>query len=104
ARGELHQRVEIRARKEFAGVGEAFNRMADQLEQRLDELEEVRRRRRQATARFGEVLAATHDVEQLLRVKDINDRYGHPFGDLVLRGFTETLAATVRDVDLAGRW
>ena len=235
AHGELDQRVEIRGRDEFARVGEAFNRMAGQLEQRLEELEDARRRGREATARFGEVLAATHDVEQLLRVvvetavevtgatgglvvspeaelartgalgpgsqlielpltagrrsfgtvvlagssfddadrqaaeslvshavialenahlhdvlehqlrvdeltglanrraveemlraelarasrfngelclvfadldnfKDINDRYGHPFGDLVLRGFADTLTATVRDVDLAARW
>src|SRR5581483_8975120 len=213
----------------------AFNHMAVELEQRLDELEDERRRTRESTARFAEVLAATHDVDQLLRVvvetavevtgatsgvvigpeaeltrsgesgsgpqflelplragrnnfgtvvlagesfddarreaaaslvshavvalenaylhrvverqarvdeltglanrraieemlrtelaraqryngqvclifadlddfKDVNDRYGHPFGDTVLCAFAETIAETVRDVDLAGRW
>jgi diguanylate cyclase (GGDEF)-like protein len=68
ARGNFHQRVEVRGRDEFAQLGAAFNRMAAQLEQRLVELEEERHRLRESTARFGEALEATHDVEQLLRV------------------------------------
>ena len=36
--------------------------------------------------------------------KDVNDRYGHPSGDSVLREFAAVLQETVRDVDLAGRW
>jgi diguanylate cyclase (GGDEF)-like protein len=42
--------------------------MADQLESRLAELDLERGRMRDATVRFGEALAATHDVDQLLRV------------------------------------
>ena len=42
-------------------LGRAFNEMADQLEARLDELEDERGRLREATARFGDALAATHD-------------------------------------------
>ena len=42
--------------------------MADQLEARLEELDAERARLRDATVRFGEALAATHDVDQLLRV------------------------------------
>jgi diguanylate cyclase (GGDEF)-like protein len=68
ASGQLDERVEVRGRDEFAQVATAFNRMAGQLEQRLVELEEERRRAREGTARFAEVLAATHDVDQLLRV------------------------------------
>jgi two-component system, cell cycle response regulator len=68
ARGRLGDRVHVRGRDEFASVGRAFNLMADQLEARLHELEEERRRLRETTLRFGEALAATHDVEQLLRV------------------------------------
>jgi diguanylate cyclase (GGDEF)-like protein len=235
AGGQLHARVEVRGRDEFAQVAQSFNRMAAQLEQRLEELEDERRRAREGTARFAEVLAATHDPEQLLRVivesavavtgaaggvvigpegelartgdleagtkllevplkagrrsfgtvvlsgesfddgrseaavslashavvalenarlhrvverqarideltglenrraveeklrselaraaryngelclvfvdldnfKDVNDRYGHPFGDHVLYAVAETLAAGMRDVDTAGRW
>jgi diguanylate cyclase (GGDEF)-like protein len=36
--------------------------------------------------------------------KDVNDRYGHPAGDAVLREFAQLLQETLRDVDLAGRW
>jgi diguanylate cyclase (GGDEF)-like protein len=234
ARGRLGDRVGIRGRDEFASLGHAFNEMADQLEARLHELEEERRRVRETTLRFGEALAATHDIDQLLRVivesavestgasmgqlvhdgrvlieigdelgpsqldfplsagretfgslrlyghdftaeqresagwlvghavialanaqrhrtveqqalvdgltglanrrlctaalekelaraerfgeplalvltdidnfKDINDRWGHPTGDEVLKAFAETLEASVREIDLAGRW
>lgn len=234
ARGRLGDRVGVRGRDEFASLGHAFNDMADQLEARVRELEEERRRVRETTLRFGEALAATHDVDQLLRVivesavestgaslgrlvdgdrvliefgeetgpaemefplsagratfgslrlygqsftseqresagwlvghavialtnalrhrtveqqalvdgltglanrrlstaalekelaraqrfgepltlvltdiddfKDINDRWGHPTGDEVLKAFAETLQASVREIDLAGRW
>jgi len=68
ARGRLGDRVHIRGRDEFASLGRTFNEMADQLEARLRELEEERRRVRETVLRFGEALAATHDVDQLLRV------------------------------------
>jgi diguanylate cyclase (GGDEF)-like protein len=68
ARGRLGERVPVRGRDEFAVLGGAFNEMAEQLEQRLAELEEERRRAAGAVARFGSALAATHDTEQLLRV------------------------------------
>ncbi len=68
ARGRLGDRVQVRGRDEFASLGHVFNQMAEQLEQRLGELEEERRRLRETTLRFGEALAATHDIDQLLRV------------------------------------
>jgi diguanylate cyclase (GGDEF)-like protein len=68
ARGEFHRRVEVDGTDEFARLGIAFNEMADQLEARLEELGAERARLRDATVRFGDALAATHDVDQLLRV------------------------------------
>jgi len=68
ASGRLGERVEVRGHDEFAEVGRAFNRMAAQLELRLAELETERSRVREATARFGEALVATHDPVQLMRV------------------------------------
>ena len=68
ARGRLTERVPVRGRDEFALLAGAFNDMAGQLEARLDELEGERRRLRGAITRFGDALAATHDVDQLLRV------------------------------------
>jgi diguanylate cyclase (GGDEF)-like protein len=68
ARGELSERVPVRGRDELARLANAFNQMADQLQARLDELGAERRRLRDALARFGAALGATHDPEQLLRV------------------------------------
>jgi diguanylate cyclase (GGDEF)-like protein len=68
AQGRLDRRVEVHGRDEFGRLGLAFNEMADQLEARLAELDTERGRQREATVRFGEALAATHDVDQLLRV------------------------------------
>ncbi len=68
ARGRFDERVPVRGSDEFAQVATSFNRMATQLEQRLAELEMERARVRDATARFGETLVATHDPEQLGRV------------------------------------
>jgi diguanylate cyclase (GGDEF)-like protein len=68
ARGRLDRRVEVVGRDEFGQLAVAFNEMADQLEARLAELGTERARQREATVRFGEALAATHDIDQLLRV------------------------------------
>jgi diguanylate cyclase (GGDEF)-like protein len=68
ARGSLQERVPVRGRDEFAELGAAFNDMAAQLEARLAELEAERGRGREALARFGSALAATHDEKELLRI------------------------------------
>ncbi|HEX2496142.1 MAG TPA: diguanylate cyclase [Gaiellaceae bacterium] len=68
ALGRFGDRVQVRGRDEFASLARAFNQMADQLQARMRELEEERRRLRETTLRFGEALAATHDIDQLLRV------------------------------------
>jgi diguanylate cyclase (GGDEF)-like protein len=68
AHGRLDRRVEVDGSDEFARLGTAFNEMADQLESRLEELDAERARMRESTVRFGDALAATHDVDQLLRV------------------------------------
>jgi diguanylate cyclase (GGDEF)-like protein len=52
--------------------------------------------------RFGGPLAVV--VADLDWFKDINDRYGHPAGDAVLRELAVLLQETLRDIDLAGRW
>jgi two-component system, cell cycle response regulator len=67
ARGQLSERVPVRGRDELALLGTSFNDMAQQLQTRLEELELERRRGREATLRFAETLAATHDIDQLLR-------------------------------------
>jgi diguanylate cyclase (GGDEF)-like protein len=66
SRGRLDRRVPVQGRDEFARLGLAFNEMADQLQERLEELDVERARLRETTVRFGEALAASHDVDQLL--------------------------------------
>jgi two-component system, cell cycle response regulator len=68
AAGRFKERVDVHGNDEFARLGIAFNDMAEQLEQRLVDLEEERRRLRNATGRFGDALAATLDADQLMRV------------------------------------
>ena len=67
AGGRLSERVPVRGSDEFAQLGRAFNEMAEQLEEHLQNLEAERHRLRDVTISFGEALASTHDVDQLLR-------------------------------------
>ena len=68
ARGHLDERVPVHGRDEFASLAVIFNEMAEQLEERMKDLELERGRLREATLRFGEGLGASHDAVQLLRV------------------------------------
>jgi diguanylate cyclase (GGDEF)-like protein len=52
--------------------------------------------------RFGGPVALV--LADLDGFKDVNDRHGHPTGDMALREFAEVLRGTVRDVDLVSRW
>jgi diguanylate cyclase (GGDEF)-like protein len=52
--------------------------------------------------RFDEPLALL--MTDLDDFKAINDRWGHPFGDEVLREFAAALMESIREIDLSGRW
>jgi two-component system cell cycle response regulator len=52
--------------------------------------------------RFDDSLAVV--MADLDDFKDVNDRHGHPAGDVVLREFADVLRATLREADVAGRW
>ncbi|TMK69542.1 MAG: diguanylate cyclase [Actinobacteria bacterium] len=87
----LHRIVERQARVD--GLTGLANRRhcEDQLATELARVE-----------RFGGPLALV--LADLDNFKDVNDRFGHGTGDVVLREFAQTLEAGIRDVDLAGRW
>jgi len=99
ARGRLDRRVQVQGRDEFARLGLAFNEMADQLEDRLEELAAERARLRDTTVRFGEALAATHDVDQLLRVivETVVETTGATGGLVVGLGGEVVQAGTISD-------
>jgi diguanylate cyclase (GGDEF)-like protein len=68
--------------------------------------------RRQCETLLATELARAERFEDSLAVvmadlddfKDVNDRYGHPTGDVVLREFADVLRETLREADVAGRW
>ena len=43
-------------------------------------------------------------ILDLNRFKQVNDAYGHPVGDDLLKQFSQELRSNVRSADLAGRW
>lgn len=52
--------------------------------------------------RFGPPLSLV--ITDLDDFKTVNDRFGHPVGDLALREFAEVLGTSAREIDLAARW
>lgn len=52
--------------------------------------------------RTGKPLAVA--ILDLDHFKRVNDTYGHPVGDLVLKTFAEVLRRNLRSIDIAGRW
>jgi diguanylate cyclase (GGDEF)-like protein len=87
----LHRIVERQAR--FDGLTGLANRRAceDHLAVELARVQ-----------RFGGPLAIV--IADLDDFKDVNDRFGHATGDVVLRDFARSLGEGIRDIDLAARW
>ncbi len=52
--------------------------------------------------RFGPPLSLV--ITDLDDFKNVNDRFGHPVGDLALREFADVLGTSAREIDLAARW
>jgi diguanylate cyclase (GGDEF)-like protein len=76
-----------------------------------DELTQLANRRHFDEALGAEVVRAERFrdpvavvVADLDNFKDVNDRYGHDIGDLVLRAFASVIREKVRDVDLPARY
>jgi diguanylate cyclase (GGDEF)-like protein len=76
-----------------------------------DELTQLANRRQFDEALAAEVVRAERFrdpvavvVADLDNFKEINDRFGHDAGDLVLRAFAAAIRTNVRDVDLAARY
>jgi diguanylate cyclase (GGDEF)-like protein len=66
--GKFAGEIPVHGNDEFASFASSFNVMARELEQRITELDDERRRVRSAVARFGQALESTHDVTALLQI------------------------------------
>ena len=64
ATGKFHERLELGSLRELAGLGHAFNSMADSLAARLAELERVGAERRGYAHRLRELLARTVTLQE----------------------------------------
>jgi len=87
----LHRQVEQQARVD--GLTGLSNRRA---------CEDALRQELQRAERFGKELTVI--LADLDGFKTVNDRHGHPAGDLVLREFALRLRETLREIDVAARW
>jgi len=87
----LHSKIEVMATTD--GLTGLFNHR--QFQERL--LEEFKRQNR-----YGSPISLL--IIDLDFFKKINDTYGHPVGDLVLRGTADIIRGTVREVDMAARY
>ena len=123
-RGGAHDYLKkpFEAAELLARVGSAFHikKLQDQLQQRNAELDRISRtdgltglfnrrhldeelgRRNTDSLRHGEAICVL--LLDLDHFKHINDAYGHPAGDLVLRAFADRIRHGLRAGDIAGRW
>jgi diguanylate cyclase (GGDEF)-like protein len=67
-RGDFTAKVPTQGRDEFAALGDEFNRMASQLQARLEELQTERLRLENSMQRLGEAFASNLDAEALLEI------------------------------------
>ena len=66
--GDLTRRVEPAGDIELSRLGHAFNKMTDNLQTHVEELEQSRHEFQAAMARLGDVLVSTHDIGGIIDV------------------------------------
>jgi two-component system, cell cycle response regulator len=123
-RGGAHDYLKkpFEAAELLARVGSAFHvkKLQDQLQERNAELDRLsrtdaltglynRRHLDRELSRWHSDSVRHHDPLCLLMLdldhfKQVNDTYGHPAGDLVIRAFADALRTELRAGDIGGRW
>jgi diguanylate cyclase (GGDEF)-like protein len=100
--GDFSTEIPTSGRDEFAALGEEFNKMSRQLEQRLNELGRERVRLQEAMRRIGETFASNLDRDALLDivVKTAVDGVGCEVGRAALRDSED---ATLEELARQGR-
>ena len=68
SKGDLTRRVEPAGDVELTRLGHAFNKMTDNLQTHVHELEQSRHEFQAAMARLGDVLVSTHDIGGIIDV------------------------------------
>jgi diguanylate cyclase (GGDEF)-like protein len=95
--GDFSSRVPVEGHDEFAALGDEFNKMSSQLENRLDELQQERGRLRESIRRIGQTFASNLDRPALLELalRTAVDAVSADFARLSVRSTsTEPLAET----------
>ena len=115
ASGDLARRAGVRRGGEIGDLGHAFDRMAEQLQDSVEELTRrahtdtltslpnralLRQRLEEALAGGGKVALMIMDLD---RFKEINDTLGHSSGDGLLRALATRLENGVRRSDTVAR-
>ncbi len=123
AGGDFSAQVTTVGKDEFAGLGEEFNKMSRELKRRIEELRAAVHEsltddltglpnRRAFDVRFGNRVRDLQRLGGTLGLvlldldnfKAINDTYGHPQGDVVLREAARVLRETSREIDHTARY
>jgi diguanylate cyclase (GGDEF)-like protein len=89
----LHAHEQLRQLAMFDGLTSLSNHRSFQ-----SELDQILKRARRAERPTALILL---DIDHF---KNINDSYGHPFGDQVLKGVAGALKESMREVDLVARY
>lgn len=127
ASGDLEERSSIKSQDELGELAESLNTMVESFQKEHAELEEANKKLADASVidgltglynhyHFQEMVdseyrrARRYDLPLSLLMIDIdnfkliNDTYGHPFGDFVLKELARIINASIRDTDITSRY